>query len=91
MTKRFDPGRRVAGPAAYGRYGVSPFPVPIPVLAAAALLAAFSLGRKSGRLRRFGGGPRRHKSRRFVGPRAAGCGPHGVKGPPTRGEEPVRV
>ena len=67
-------------------------PVPIPIFAvAAALLAAFSFGRKSERLRRFGGCPWRHKSRRFVGPRAAGCGPHSVKWPPTGGEETVRV
>jgi hypothetical protein len=91
MRKRFNPGRRTAGPAAYGRYGVPTVPLPIPIFAAAALLAAFSFGRKSERLRQFGGGPWGHKSRRFVGPRAAGCGPHSVKGPPTGGEETVRV
>lgn len=91
MRKRFNPGRRLAGPAAYGQYGVPTVPVPIPIFAVAALLAAFSFGRRSERLRRFGGGPWRHKSRRFVGPRAAGCGSHSVKGPPTGGEETVRV
>jgi hypothetical protein len=91
MRKRFNSGSRIAGPAAYGRYGVPTVPVPIPIFAAAALLAAFSFGRKSERLRRFGGGPWCHKSRRFVGPRAAGCGSHSVKGPPTGGEETVRV
>jgi hypothetical protein len=91
MRKRFNPGRRIAGPAAYGRYGVPTVPVPIPIFAAAALLAAFSFGRKSERLRQFGGGPWGHKSRSFVGPRAAGCSPHSVKGPPTGGEGTVRV
>ncbi len=91
MRKRFNPGRRIGGPAAYGRYGVPTIPVPIPIFAAAALLAAFSFGRRSERLRRFHGGPWRHKSRRFVGPRAAGCGPHSVEGPPTGGEGTVRV
>jgi hypothetical protein len=61
MRKRFNPGRRTAGPAAYGRYGVPTVPVPIPIFAAAALLAAFSLGRKSEKLRLFGGGPLGHK------------------------------
>jgi hypothetical protein len=81
MRKRFNPG--------HGRPRVPTVPVPVPVFAAAALLAAFSLGRKSGRMRHFGGSCH-HMSRRFVGPRAAGCGPHGAKGPPT-GEEIVRV
>ncbi len=91
MRKRFNPGRKIAGPAAYGQHGVPTVPVPIPIFAIAALVAAFSFGRRSERLRRFGGGPWRHKSRRFVGPRAAGCGPHSVKWPPTGGEETVRV
>jgi hypothetical protein len=91
MRKRFNPGRRTAGPAAYGRYGVPIVPVPIPIFAAAALLAAFSFGRKSERLRQFGGGPWCQKSRRFIGPRAAGCVPHSVKGLPTGGEGTVRV
>ena len=91
MRKRFNPGRRTAGPAAYGRYGVPTVPVPIPIFAVAALVAAFSFGRRSERLRRFGGGPWRHKSRMFVGPRDAVCGSHSVKGPPTGGEGTVRV
>ncbi len=33
MRKRFNPGRRIAGPAAYGRYGVPTVPVPIPIIA----------------------------------------------------------
>lgn len=66
MRKRFNPGRRTARPAAYGRYGVPTVPVPIPIFAAAALLAAFSLGRKSEKLRLFGGGPLGHKPRRFA-------------------------
>ena len=86
MRKRFNPGRRTAGPAAYGRYGV-----PIPIFAATALLAAFSFGRKSAMLRRFGGGPLGHKSGRFVGPLAAGCGPHSDKGTPTGAEGTVGV
>ena len=91
MRKRLNLGRRTAGPAAYGRYGVPTVPVPIPIFATAALLAAFSFGRKSEKLRQFGGGPLGHKSRRFVGPRAAGRGPHSVKGTPTGAEGTVRV
>lgn len=91
MRKRFNPGRRTAGPAAYGRYGVPTVPVPIPIFAAAALLAAFSLGRKSEKLRLFGGGPLGHKPRRFAGPRAAGCDPHSAKVTPIGAEGTVRV
>ena len=91
MRKRFNPGRRTAGPAAYGRYGVPTVPVPIPIFAAAALLAASSFGRKSEKLRQFGGGPLGHKSGRFVEPRAAGCGPHSDKGTPTGAEGTVGV
>jgi hypothetical protein len=69
-------GRGVPWP--YGRPGVPTIPVPIPVLAGAALLAAFVLGRASGRRRWFAGGPCR-----VVG----GRGPHFDDGPSAMEEE----
>lgn len=77
--------------AAHGRPHVPTVPAPIPVLAAAALMAAFVLGRVSGRMRRLGGGPCRTTPWRLPGtPRgAAGCGPRREKEQPAEGEETV--
>ena len=69
-------GRGVPRP--YGQLGVPMIPVPIPFLAGAALLAAFALGRASGRGRRFAGGPCR-----MVG----GRGPRHYEGPSATEEE----
>jgi len=85
--------KRNVGPdyAARGRPHVPTVPVPIPVLAAAALMAAFAFGRVSGRMRRFGGGPCRTASRRFAEPPrgAVGCGPRREEEQPANGEETV--
>jgi len=75
-------------PAAYGR--VLAVPVPTPFFVAAALLAAFALGRASGRMRRFDGACRAASWRSASLPRTAmGCGPHREKEPPASGEETV--
>ena len=62
--------------AAYGR--VPTVPVPIPVLAAAGLLAAFAAGRASEKMCRMRGGFRQG---------TAGCGPRLGVGSPERGAD----
>ena len=66
-------------------------PVPTPYFVATALLAAFALGRASGRMHRFDGGACRAASWKSAGlpRRAMGCGPHREKEPPASGEETV--
>jgi hypothetical protein len=68
-------------------------PVPRPYLVAAALLAAFALGRASGRMRRFDGGVCCAASWRSVvlPRRAMSCGTHREKEPPASGEETVEA
>ncbi len=79
MKKRTTSHQRAAygrgGPRTYGRPHVPTIPVPAPFLAAAALLAAFALGRTS--------------ARKCAGPPhgAAGCAPRREKEPPAGGEE----
>jgi hypothetical protein len=75
--------------AAYSR--VPTVPVPTPFFVAAALLAAFALGRASGRMRRFDGGACRAASWRSAGlpRRAMGFGPHREKKPPASRVETV--
>jgi hypothetical protein len=66
-------------------------PVPIPFVAAAAMLGAFALGRATGRIRGTGRGPCRAASWRFAGPprAAAGCGPRREEERTVNGEETV--
>jgi len=77
-------------PARGGR-PVPTVPVPIPFVAAAAMLGAFALGRAIARIRETGRGPCRATSRRFAGPPrgAAGCGPHREEERTVNGEEAV--
>ena len=77
-------------PARGGR-PVPTVPVPIPFVAAAAMLGAFALGRTTGRLRGKGSGHYRAASRRFAGPprAAAGCGPRHEEERTVNGEETV--
>lgn len=83
-TRSDNPWRAVAaqGPTA---------PVTIPFVAAAAVLAAFALGRATRRVCRTGSGPCRGTSWRFAGPPrgVAGCGPLCEKERPVNGEETV--
>ena len=80
-----------SGPAAYGRPRVPTVPIPIPVLAAAALMAAFTLGRASAKMRRFAGGPCRAASWGLAEPPrgATGCGPRRKEERPSDGEKTV--
>jgi hypothetical protein len=66
-------------------------PVPIPLVAAAAMLGAFALGRATGRIRGTGRGPCRATSQRFAGPPrgAVGCGPRREEERTVNGEEAV--
>jgi len=77
-------------PARGGR-PVSTVPVPIPFVAAAAMLGAFALGRATGRMRGKGSGPCRAAPWRFAGPprAAAGCGPRREEARTVKGEEAV--
>ena len=77
-------------PAPGGR-PVPTVPVPIPLVAAAAMLGAFALGRATGRMRGTGSGHCRATSRRFAGPPrgAAGCGPRREEERTVNGEETV--
>ena len=80
------------GPAAYGRPQGPIVPVPIPVLASAALVAAIALGWASGKARPFGGVTYHAASRGFGGPSrrgAAGCGSRREEERPAHGEETV--
>jgi hypothetical protein len=66
-------------------------PVPIPFVAAAAMLGAFALGRATGRMGGTGRGPCRATSQRFAGPprEAAGCSPRREAERTVNGEEAV--
>ena len=77
-------------PARGGR-PVPTVPVPIPLVAAAAMLGAFALGRATERVRAMGNGPCRAASRRFAGPSrgAVGCGPRREEERTVNGEEAV--
>ena len=75
----------------HGGRGGPTVPVPIPFVAAAAMLGAFALGRATGRMRGTRSGPCRAASRRFAGPSrgAVGCGPRREKERTVNGEETV--
>ena len=75
----------------HGGRGVPTVPVPIPLVAAAAMLGAFALGRATGRMRGTGRGPCRAASWRFAGPPrgAVGCGPRHEEERTVNGEETV--
>lgn len=75
----------------HGGRGVPTVPVPIPFVAAAAMLGAFALGRATERVRAMGNGPCRAASRRFAGPSrgAVGCGPRREEERTVNGEETV--
>ena len=77
-------------PARGGR-PVPNVPVPIPLVAAAAMLGAFALGRATGRIRGTGHDPCRATSQRFAGPPrgAVGCGPRRDVERTVNGEETV--
>ena len=92
--RRSNPRRDVAGPggpAPYGDPQVPSVPVPIPIVAVAALMGAFALGRASGKMLWFGGGPCWAVSRGCAEPprRVAGCGSRCEGERPGDGEEPV--
>ena len=74
-----------------GGRGVPTVPVPIPFIAAAAMLGAFALGRATERVRARGSGPCRAASWRFAGPPrgAVGCGPRREEERTVNGEETV--
>ena len=74
-----------------GERSVPTVPVPIPLVAAAAMLGAFALGRATERVRAMGSGPCRAASWRFAGPprAAAGCDPHREEARTVNGEEAV--
>lgn len=76
------PARGRGVPRPHGRHGVPMIRVPIPLLAGTALLAAFALGRASGRRCRFAGDPCR-----MVG----GRGPLYYEGPSVTKEEAAGV
>ena len=77
--------------SARGGRPVPTVPVPIPLVAAVAMLGAFALGRATGRIRGAGRGPCRAASQRFAGPPrgAVGGGPRREEERTVNGEETV--